>query len=195
MVSAAVQVHDHVLNGCAQMNLKHRGEIIYHEVKTPDGQATHAWIPVRKLSGYSWSTMEELAAHLCSKLHGGEDMHRLWLSVRNRIITDKLQSCTDPRFPEVETDRDWMAFRDGLYHISHDSFVEFQAVPADLIACNYHDMPFTPVNVDVDTDFEIDDAVLHLATIATPVVDKIMATQEFDNRTRFWLLAMLGRLQ
>lgn len=79
-----------------------------------------------------------------------------------------------------------------------DRFIPFEnmstaGLPTSLAACVHHDIPFAEVAVPVDREFNTSSFAANLKDIKTPIMDHLLATQQYDETTKFWLLAMLGR--
>ncbi|KAG5183058.1 hypothetical protein JKP88DRAFT_241306 [Tribonema minus] len=194
------QLFKFALVWCRRLKLRHRGDIVYREI-VARGKRTKAWVPATDVNRLDISTLERLVTHIFTQRHS-RAMHSLWLRVGTQAFTDKLRICVEADFPDVQTSREWLAFSDGLYSVYTDTFISYDddrfSLPSDLAACAYHPMPFAPSYFAEPRQpgGELPRGLpLHpLSQVPTPLMDTIFDTQKFDGHTRFWLMAMMGRL-
>ena len=187
-----------VLAWCNRLKLRHKGDTVYKQLITRNGYCTYAWVPaVEMVDGrVDVSDLEKLVAYVCSKVHS-VDIWTLWLSVNTKSIVDKLRICLEPEFPPLKVTRSWLAFADGLYSVYMDAFIPYNDtaryhLPPDLAVCNYHSMDFAPAFHRPGEDRGLP---LHpMAEVKTPLMDKIMATQQLCGHTMYWLWVLLGRM-
>ncbi|KAG5192168.1 hypothetical protein JKP88DRAFT_284559 [Tribonema minus] len=183
-----------------RLKLRHRGDVVYREI-VANGRRTRAWVPAVNVNGVDISTLELVCANIFTRRHSNS-MWMMFLTVGTNAIVEKLRICIEADFPVVRTTREWLSFSDGLYNVLGDLFVYFDdprfELPEDLAACAYHGMPFAPhfVRVQRQQGGPIPEGLpLHPFTeVSTPILDTIFETQKFCGHTRFWLMALMGRM-
>lgn len=187
-------VYKYILASCYRMNVSHQGDTVLKEIKTPEGVATNAWEPARAHLGFDMSTLELLVARICTASNNAA-IYEQFIGVPTESIVKKLKICIEPQFPVLIRSREWVAFKDGLYHVNTDTFIlhGVSGLPTGTAACKYHNELFAPVMVDIDPEFTIQNFKDALSAIKTPKLDSLLATQHFDDTTQFWLLASLGK--
>lgn len=189
-------VYKFILAWCNRLQLRHRGDKVFKQIKTAAGLPTHAWVLAKDVGDCDMSTLEGLVSAVCTKLHSN-DVWTMYISVNTKSITDKLRICIEPEFPVLKTNRCWIAFSDGLYNVYCETFVPYDdlnrfQIPANMAVCAYHKTAFASAFFRNGNRTGIP---LHpLLEVQTPLLDKILDTQQLCGFTKFWVFAQLGRL-
>eukprot|EP00953_Heterococcus_sp_UTEX-ZZ885_P018702 10454-Heterococcus_DN1.PRE.2 len=193
-------VYQFILEWCRRLELRHRGESVYKQI-TVNGRKTHAWVPARDDAdrNQNYDTVESLCHFICQKSRN-VDIWKKWISINSKSVYDKLQNCVESEFPNLQTTRSWLAFKDGLYSVYHDVFIYYDdarvELSQDLAVCHYHNVNFSPSYLSVRRVGPIPRCPIlsnPLRELHTPLFDKIMDTQKLCKHTQFWLMAMMGR--
>jgi len=141
----------------------------------------------------NYKSLEEFVVKLCSSCYN-PFIHQHYIKANNSVLVEKLRLCVEPEFPLLKKSRCYIAFKDGLYHTIFDVFIPYNhpqfssMVHFSTSACNYLDCEFT------SAFFTENHHVKHPMECATPAFDTIMETQNLDGRTKFILMALIGRL-
>jgi hypothetical protein len=186
-----VSLINYIFMWTRRFKLRHVKNAVYQQVRV-DETLIKAWVPAKKLHGQvDVHTVELLCAYICQKSRN-TDMWKKWLTVPSSVVYDKLSSCVDVEFPVLRRNRQWMAFKDGIYSVYKDVFFLHTdpAIPRDTVACVYHPVIFKQAYWGTDDQGIINDPLMDLST---PSFDSILDTQELCKNTRFWLMAMMGR--
>lgn len=120
-------------------------------------------------------------------------------------------------FPQLQKNRDLLAFRNGIFDLDKNVFFFFRPPPTDavvassdsgrywikewtgsgkLVAMKYHDVyfPWEQMNKELNLNKSRTDGIPHPMGVELPNVRKILEDQGFDAREQFWILGMCGRL-
>ena len=159
--------------------LRRVGDDCYEEIKV-NGHRTHAWRRCK--------TIKEFIFDYGSKSYNSQQWKRMTSSTGcAKHAENLLKSSSDHEFPEVHPDRNYISFRNGIYHLRSDTFYVYGEGALELDA-NIVSMNF------IDNDFNVDFGDREAVDILTPDVDLIFTTQGYDEDTLQWAYAMLGRL-
>ena len=187
-------VADFVMFKASIAKLRHIKERVY-EQRFIDGHATHAWVPakVRLMGGIEIdiSSVADFVHYVVSPENGVKEWRQFMDASKSNII-ENLEKINTRLFPALFPRYDYMSFKDGIYHIPTDIFVAYgtpqhKALPDDLAVALYHNYNFKGCYED-ETGIKIPGWM-----VETPSFDRIMADQDVDPETKFWVLAVLGR--
>lgn len=190
-----------ILTWCRRMQIRHRENTVYME-KVYEGNRTRAWLPAVDYAGQDVSTLELLVSFVVTQNHNA-DVWSLYLTLGIGSIVTHLRTCREAAFPFVRTTRSMIAFADGIYSVYGDCFMYYSdkrfQLPSDLAVCAYHPCRFAPVFMREPRVMEGDPiprgVPLHpLHEVETPLLDHILNSQGLCGHTRFWVMAMLGRM-
>jgi hypothetical protein len=198
-----VLVFKFIIAWCFKMNLRHRGDVVYHQIKM-HGVSTRAWVPAcDTLRTSEAPRLEDLISYVCRRGRN-MDIYNKSLSIPVSKLCEKLRWCREADFPMLKTTRSWISFKDGMYSTYLDLFLYYDderiQFPEDMATCAYHAVNFGPAyfgrrNARDGPGAPIPRGVpVHpLMDLRTPLFDNIMSDQKLCGHTRFWLLAMMGR--
>lgn len=189
-------VYKYILVWTRRLQLRHKDDSVYCQKMTATGLPTHAWVLAKNVGGQDMSTLDKLVGAICTK---SKDVNiwKMAVAVSTPALTSKLKGCIEIEFPHLVTNRAWIAFSDGLYSVYTETFVPYGelkvfGIPNNLAVCSYHRCQFAPAFYRGQSTKGIP---LHpLVEVKTPLFDKILNTQELCGHTKFWTMALLGRL-
>lgn len=179
---------------------RYKGESLYSRVINPDNHFTHTFKEEIRIDDFVYKTITP------------QDNVDIWAGITGpgrsyQALIEQLSKCNDPQIPNLVKDRNVHSFRNGLYFIKHDVFVQYDKakIPNDCIACKYHPNNMNEYSDLRGVDFEGVDCAgdddlggpKHAGTaydIPTPLFDKIMFDQKFPYLVRVWLYVMMGRM-
>ncbi|KAG5187479.1 hypothetical protein JKP88DRAFT_276190 [Tribonema minus] len=206
-------VYKFILEWCMRMQLRHRGDVVYHEIMV-NGRKTRAWVPATTVLNVKVApTMKDLISFICTRKRN-EAIYNKQLNVSSSKLIEKLEMCREMEFPVLKTTRSWISWKDGIYNVYNDIFLYYTderiAFPEDMAVCAYHPINFGPAWLGADKHSEYmtqydewkasggEQPVprgipLHPFELPTPFFDSIMEVQKLCGKTKFWLMAMMGR--
>ena len=127
----------------------------------------------------------------------------MWLNLtcmRTNVAAavEHLLSCHDVQLPDLVRDRHVFAFQDGIYLAADDRFVAYgtpdhAALPSDLVAAKFFDLPFGGAGGCSDGDADADGDDWYTA-IKTPHMQSILDYQDMTAEVCWWMYALIGRL-
>jgi hypothetical protein len=198
-------VYKFILEWCLKYQLRHKGDVVYQEILV-EGRKTRAWIPAVHLFGMSEPPrLRDLISLLCTRQRN-EAVYNKQLNVPAQKLIEKLEMCREVEFPVLKTTRSWISWKDGIYSVYHDMFLYYTdtriSFPEDMAVCAYHPMNFGPawlgeeghaLHMNSGSRSTPTGIPVHPYDLPTPYFDSIMEIQKLCGRTKFWLMAMLGR--
>lgn len=157
-------------------NFRKLGEDLYAEVYTENGVGTHFW-------------KKEMSVHKFVLAKTSKDSHfDMWLlrTSGGDNMFEKLVSYiirTDDReIPELERDRFWTSWHNGMYHIESNQFYAYgdPRIPACAVSHKFFDQPF-----DTDAIFRPLNMGKSFMDIPTPAFDRLLITQDLTTDTQY----------
>lgn len=149
-------------------NLRRYRGCCYEEIESPpcmiDGKPkvfkTRAW---RRLCDIS-----EFVNRYTARLEVQSEMWNI-LAIHRKSVIDHLQKFYDLPFPDLEPDRHWHSFPNGMYNTIWKTFFPWghSSITSDVTACKYHEAYFPEAIVDIKDWHDI----------PTPHFHRILATQ------------------
>ena len=173
--------------------VRYQSEHFYKRIYNEHNQFVHAYEKAESIETFVYSV---------ASMYSNFD---IWKTISDRKNADMLikylSRAITPEIPVLKKDRYVMSFKNGLYFIKEDRFIEHgsTAIPPNVIACKYHALEFkytTLTEVDFQGDEE-DNGPRHQGTvdeIPTPSFDKILVDQDMSYTTRVWFYVLYGRL-
>ena len=178
------QFISHILTTILRRNLrrvvKGTDADCYHEI-TVNGHNTRAWKKIHSIEEFIYenSSKDQNPCQWKQRTSSAENCNQ---------ALQYLIRCQDHEFPDLMVNREYISFRNGVYHINGDTFYAFTG-GIELLDNSIVSMSF------IDQDF--DSALLTISAwqdIPTPYVDTIFRHQGYDDETLEWVYAFLGRL-
>lgn len=189
-------VYKFILTWCHKFQLRHKADVVYKEIIV-SGKRTRAWIPALKFLGTTEAPrMRDLVSFICTKKRSDE-IHNKLINVPVSKLVEKLEMCREAEFPMLKTTRSWVSFKDGIYNVYNDIFLRYDDAeidfPHDMAVCTYKPINFAPCYIRPPGGIIPEGIPLHPMCLQTPLFDKVMDDQQLCGKTKFWLMAMLGR--
>lgn len=139
----------------------------------------------------AWEKVDTIEDHI-EKLYSKEKNPLMWKrftkngQMRKHLV-EHLVKCVDSQFPELKKNRNVFSFRNGLYICKEQKFYpyeskEFRRLDPTIVSANYFDQDFD------------DNLYESYRDIPTPSLDSITNYQNFDQDTKDWLWAFMGRM-
>lgn len=159
----------HLLFQASLCNYRKLGDSIYTETHTENGVGTHFW-------------KEEMTIKQFVLTKTNKDIH--WEEWKLRTgsghqdmlngLAEYLKVGDDAELPELERDRFWSSWHNGMYHIETNVFYPYgdRRIPSDVVSHKYFDQPF-----DDETISEIIDRGETPMALPTPAFDRLLKTQ------------------
>lgn len=157
---------------------RYRGKC-YHQIRSPDGYATHAWREACDIEEFVYSAVnKQINYKMWQCMTKGKGIPEQAANYLARII--------DPEFPALNPDRHVFAFRDGLYNSEAMvvSFFDEAAINPNVTAVNYFDCS-VPRNI-----WGMDDWY----AIPTESIQSVYTQQDLPEDVIRWMYALKGRL-
>lgn len=177
----------YVLRDLHMNRLRRYGDVVYGEVSV-DGHRTHAWEPLMNHEKTDLSIREYVHRAASKDTNPIQWSNMTATREAPKQLADYLVSCCDHEFPVIDFDRHYISFENGIYHTRSNTFHAYGhasfAVPEDVVSMNYLPHRFQP-------DYA---TVQDWRDIPTPLMDSILAYQEFDEHTIECVYWALGRL-
>jgi len=183
----------HVMSRMATMGVRVHNGVVYEQVRTRAGQATHTWTPMQEHDADV--SVQDFVYSLCTPQAGGQLF--LWATSHGSVMRNVVEYLTrmrDPVLSGVHPDRKYIAFENGVYQLHSggqgtqrtvDVFHPWSApLPSKVVAVTYHphEMPLTW--------FQAAD----ITKIPTPSLDTILRTQGMPSDAAMVMYALLGRM-
>lgn len=200
----------HVLDMAFEKRLRYSGDEVYKPhnifVTNSQGQKMEIWTgtfePFYKITNNNpTSPLTRFISELFSdSTH--PDLERLHGQTAGNTtrLSEFIKEANKPKFPRLEVDRYWVAFRNGVYHLKHDDFYDYltRPIPQSITACHFIDMDFPILSHRFNQHMyePWNDNELN-----TPTFDKIFLHQKMGSATDpvmqrcvlRWIYSMLGR--
>lgn len=116
-----------------KLNLRHSGDRVMIPV-FKDGKMIRAF--------KHYMSMREFVNGLQRNVYSAAHSILTALSNLVKLVSENLSENSYDIFPEYKPNREWMAFKNGMYHLEEDKFYDHDDphIPKDLTASVYHDV-------------------------------------------------------
>lgn len=173
--------------------VRYQNENFYKRIYNKQNQFVHAYEPAESIETFVYSVASMYSNFDIWKTFSERNNADLLIKYLSRVIS--------PELPVLKKDRYVMSFKNGLYFIKQDRFIEHgsAAIPPTVIACKYHGVDFH-YHDSKEVDFqgnEENTGPRYAGTaddIPTPCFDKILKDQDMAYTTRVWFYILYGRL-
>lgn len=172
----------YMLSKLQSAGLRRVGEDCYVEICNADGNSTHAWRHACSIKNFVYEFANKDATHTqwSNLTQRSDSVHQL---------ISYLNKCNDHEFPELQTNRDYISFNNGVYKLSANKFYEFansksESISESIVSMNYLNVVFDPTITECN----------EWQDIKTPILDSIFLYQGYDMDTIYWAYALIGRL-
>lgn len=170
----------YMLRMLQRSNLRKYEGMVYKE-RVSNGHRTHAWEEMESIEQFVYAR-----ANKDTNAAQWENLTATTATVR--CVVGYLTTCQDAEFPELHFDREYMSFRNGMYHLLSNTFHEYGSsefgVSRDVVSVNYFDEDF-------------DAAMTSYADwrdIPTPHFETLFRYQQMSDATLECAFWMTGRL-
>ena len=198
-----------VLKKLATAEFRKLDGFCYEQVKTADGDRTHAWVRGDSLETFVYKVVQK------------DPDRDQWMNLTNprdngQAVIKHIKEARNIEFPDLLVNRYIFAYTNGLYNIDTDMFYPFDMQPdwSDMaeeittfrrnhgwsdtytaisptesdVAVQFLNQPFRfAITPETEKDFDPDLIIL-------PELDTILNSQKLDDGTKRWVLLMLCRL-
>lgn len=162
-----------LLHQSSMRNYRKLNGSMFTEVKTENGMGTHSW--------KEDCTIEEFVLKQTSK-DTNFDYWKMRTSMGDLVVrlTEYLDRGIEPELPTLKPDRFWSSWRNGMYHISSNTFYPYGSpqIPPDVVAHTLFNHEF-----DIETISSIEPG--HYMSIPTPAFDRVLKTQELGSEFQY----------
>jgi hypothetical protein len=169
---------------------------VYEQIYTTEGHATHAY-------RCAFDDIKKYITHVTSK----EDTFKQWQIMQHpgtlaHVSSYLASASNEVEFRDLNPDRHWHAFRNGLYFTKKAAFYEYgsEVIPGDVVACKFHDTLFDTSILEIEDILSIPtDASRKLIEFQIEIVNNgggagTRRSPEDIRRIMYWMYVFFGRL-
>ena len=160
----------HLLFQASLCSYRKLGDALYVETHTENGLGTHFWKEEMSIKQF-------VLAKTNKDIHWEEWKMRTGSGHQDMLngLTEYLRVGDDAELPELDRDRFWTSWNNGMYHIESNEFFPYgdDRIPPDVVSHKYFDQPF-----DIETISEVMNTPgCTPMDLPTPAFDRLLATQ------------------
>ena len=170
--SVHIKLIDFFVKELYRQGLRRKGENLYRQVMNPANVGTHYWEPVCTIHEFIWTIDRHTNFTVWKMLNdkGGREHE----SIEKYLIHDRSGDVQ-----ELEPDRYWTSWTNGMYHIESNQFFGYDSpeIPVDVVSHRYFKQEF-----DYETILECGGNPLKLKT---PSFERVLDTQKLTEKHLF----------
>jgi len=180
----------------SEKNYRRYKKDVYAPIFSSEGYFTHAWQRVMSIREFVYSA-------IC--IDTETDIYILATSNGVRNLEDSIRFLCEfrtPYFPELQPNRYYISFRNGVYYLPTDTFYPYNVSKENPVTSSLDDSQHGQTALRLDRDIVscnyIDQEFIHhwdknCGNIKTPALSQILRSQEFTTDVREWIWALTGR--